>query len=139
MNKERFPLLINIIRFLRTAFVDILEKRTILVLSRDCKNIKQLFELKYPQFVLDEKNNTKCVSCNLCVDVCPTHAIEIKKANMVNFPESLTTGEAPLHIYLDVKSCVKCGECMDVCLVDALSLNANYVAEKVDLVSLDSK
>ena len=59
---------------------------------------------------------------------------EIVKADMMNMPSTLRTGETPLHFYLDTHTCTKCNLCADVCIVNALELKADYNYEKVDLV-----
>ena len=101
----------------------------------DSIELKKFFKINHPILKVDALGNVACVSCGLCESVCPTDAIKIDKANMVNFPVSLTTGESPLHFYLDVSQCIKCGLCADICYVEALDLNAYYKVTKVDLVA----
>ena len=88
----------------------------------------------YPAMKSDENHSSKCVSCGLCETICPTSAIQIKKANLVNFPSSLTQGESPLHFYLNTEKCIRCSLCVNVCQVDALSLDGKFFSKKVDLV-----
>lgn len=102
---------------------------------KDSIELKKFFKFNHPVLKVDALGNVACVSCGLCETVCPTDAIKINKANMVNFPVSLTTGESPLHFYLDVSQCIKCGLCADICFVEALDLNAYYKVTKVDLVA----
>lgn len=134
-SKERFPLLNKIIRQVNGLYIDVLSIFTNKKIFQDSVQLKTFFQLNYPKLKVDNVGNTNCISCELCQDVCPTKAINLQKANMINFPSSLTTGESPLHFYLDVSSCVKCGLCQDVCYVDALELTENYSSKKVDLVS----
>lgn len=121
-----------LIRFYRFA----ISKHQLKRLYHDSRQLMKYFRHNYPHFRQDAVGNTFCISCHLCQDVCPTKAIEIKKANLVDFPASLKTGEAPLHFYLDVQKCIKCHLCADVCLVDALNLDAKYEDLKVDLVAI---
>jgi Uncharacterized Fe-S center protein len=54
-----------------------------------------------------EVNPKLCVSCQACLNVCPTSAISMQKAKACIDP----------HI------CIGCGECMTVCPTKAISLN----------------
>ena len=96
--------------------------------------MKEFFKVGYPSLKQNESDTTKCVSCMLCQEYCPAACLEITKPNMVNFPPSIKSGEAPLHFYLDVSACVKCGNCVAVCPTQALEMDAKYSALKVDLV-----
>ncbi|MBT4790309.1 MAG: 4Fe-4S binding protein [Halobacteriovoraceae bacterium] len=104
-------------------------------LFNDSLKLKKYFKTGHPAFKFDTVGNTKCISCRLCEEICPTNSIDLVKANMVNFPDSLTTGEAPLHFYLDILKCTKCGECQRVCYVDALEVDQSYSGTtRIDLV-----
>ncbi|MBD63905.1 MAG: hypothetical protein CME62_01760 [Halobacteriovoraceae bacterium] len=106
-------------------------------ISHDRKNLKQYFLFKYPGFKFDHVGNSLCISCGLCIEVCPVDAIEIKKPNLVNFPSSLKTGEAPKNFFLDTSFCTKCNLCAIACPVEALELNQEYgQLKKVDLVRM---
>ena len=131
--QKRFPFLMKTIEFFTQFAYDISKYRMMKKLFKDSEELQNLFRQKYPELKKDIEGNTLCVSCHLCTDVCPTNAIEVKKANMMNFPESIFEGEAPLHFYLDIESCTKCNQCAVVCAVDAIELNADYKSKKVDL------
>ncbi|WMJ23745.1 [Fe-Fe] hydrogenase large subunit C-terminal domain-containing protein [Paludicola sp. MB14-C6] len=50
-------------------------------------------------------DTTKCVGCNSCVRVCPTHIANIAKIN----------NQGKLIIEIDDEKCIKCGECIKAC------------------------
>lgn len=135
LNSERHVWLKNTFRFFKVFYFDLVQRRVRGQLFQDAKKLKSFFQTNYPKLSKDNNSNLLCVSCDLCQTVCPTNAIEIKKANMINFPKSLTSGESPMHFYLDVTQCIKCSECSDVCLVGAIELTGKYNADKVDLVA----
>ncbi len=59
----------------------------------------------------------RCVSCNICVQACPTGAIS-------NFPNETKKG-SHLHPGLaDEAACFSCGFCVDNCPMDAIMLLA---------------
>ncbi len=137
-NIEKFLLIKNVFRFIKMFYLDLIQHRVKRQLIIDTEKLKSFFQTRYPKLATDSNSNILCVSCDLCQTVCPTQAIEVKKANMVNFPKSLTSGEAPMHFYLDLTKCIKCGECSDVCLVNAIEMTADYSTPKVDLALRES-
>jgi formate hydrogenlyase subunit 6/NADH:ubiquinone oxidoreductase subunit I len=134
-NREKIPLANKIKKQVQGLYIELLSGFANKKIFSDSVKLKTFFQLKYPTLKVDSVGNTGCISCGLCQDICPTKAISVQKANMINFPNSLTTGESPLHFYLDVSDCVKCGLCQEVCYVDALEMTENYTSKKVDLVS----
>jgi len=131
--KEKFPLLKKWLRMFNVITLDFGQRFLIKKVYYDSKKLKKFFKLNYPQLTLDKAESTLCTSCKLCENVCPTKAIEIVKPNMINFPSSLVTGEAPLHFYLDTTKCTQCALCASVCYVNAIELSAIYQTDKVDL------
>ncbi len=143
-NRVKFPLIFKMKQILTVYTVDLQSYFRFQKLYQDANHLKQFFKYDYPRLKLDLAGNSSCVSCDMCQQICPTQAIELKKTNMVNFPKSLTSGEAPLNFFLDVTACTKCGQCLDVCAVDALELKAHYYEletqnqeARVDLMSLN--
>jgi NAD-dependent dihydropyrimidine dehydrogenase PreA subunit/NADPH-dependent 2,4-dienoyl-CoA reductase/sulfur reductase-like enzyme len=64
-------------------------------------------------------DQTKCILCRGCVDVCPEHCIRILPAEQVSGIE-VTEPSSVLVIQEDL--CIRCGLCVDRCPTDALSL-----------------
>ena len=132
-DQKRFNLFTKLIEiFVRLRF-EFSRFRMMKKLFKDSQELQALFKQKYPHLKKDLEGNTLCVSCHLCTDICPSNSIEVKKSNMMNFPDSILEGEAPLHFYLDVESCTKCNQCSVVCALDAIELTGEYKAKKVDL------
>jgi formate hydrogenlyase subunit 6/NADH:ubiquinone oxidoreductase subunit I len=136
---EIFPAITNFIRSFKLIFrswsVFFLYRK----MRKDSLLLKNQFYDYYPELQNDGVGNSLCISCDLCTDVCASDAIEIKKPNIVNFPTSLNTGEAPQHFYLDLTRCTRCNLCVQTCPVDALKLSGDYSdIKKVDLVKKNS-
>lgn len=132
-DQKKTPLFVKVIELFTHFTYEVSRYRMMKKLFKDSRELQGLFRQKYPELKKDIEGNTLCVSCHLCSDICPSNSIEVKKANMMNFPDSILEGEAPLHFYLDVESCTKCNQCVMVCAVDAIDLSADYKAKKVDL------
>jgi len=133
-NTDKHPFGHKVLRYLKVLVTDFANALAYRHLFYDSIKLKDFFQLSYPKLKLDIEGNSKCISCKLCEEVCPTQAIQIKKANMTNMKDSLTEGEPPLHFYLNVSNCIMCGQCQEVCYVDALELTEKYSAKKIDLV-----
>jgi len=134
-NKRPFKFLQSMINFVARIYHDLFYRRFINKLYHDSNQLNKFFRHKFPKLKLDPEGNTSCISCHLCQDVCPSSSIKIEKANLMNFPSSLKSGEAPLHFYLNVDSCTKCHLCAEICPVSALELSSHYSEKSVDLVS----
>lgn len=119
---------------LKSLIIDLFSSSKTKTLVNDSKYLDSYFVHKYPALKKDISGHLLCVSCNLCVEVCPTKALDLKKSGMLNIPQTLTSGEVPKNFYLDVKKCIKCHLCADVCFVKAIDLNRDYSDSKVDLV-----
>ena len=70
--------------------------------------------------------DTKCYSCSLCVEYCPTNAI---------------TFDAKLHPILDESKCIHCSKCEKVCMelnspinAKRMEISKSYVAKNKDMV-----
>lgn len=128
--KEKSIIIIKSITFiLKELLLDIRKIKMIKKLVHDSSELDRLFRSRYPELIYDDKGLNKCTSCLLCVTSCPTSALEIKKANMVNFPESLIQGESPKDFLLDITKCIKCDDCAYICPTNALKLSENYQGE----------
>lgn len=123
-------------RNLTWLYHDFFYRRFINKLYKDTKELEKNFKHHYPRLMPDAMGSTACISCDLCSNVCPTKAINIKKPNLINFPDSIQVGEAPMHFYLDVTKCTSCHLCVEVCAVDALDLKGKYSDDQVDLVNI---
>ena len=66
--------------------------------------------------MLDE---TRCILCRGCVDVCPEHCIRILPAEQVR---GIDTGEPSSVLVIQEDLCIRCGLCVDRCPTHALSL-----------------
>ncbi len=66
--------------------------------------------------MLDE---TKCILCRGCVDVCPEHCIRILPAEQVR---GIAADEPSSVLVIQEDLCIRCGLCVDRCPTDALSL-----------------
>ena len=49
-------------------------------------------------------NESKCIGCKICVNICPVDAISMKD------------GKA----FIDQETCIHCGKCLHICPVNAI-------------------
>ena len=71
-------------------------------------------------FERNEKGDTRCVACGLCVAICPSQCIRLVAVELDN-------GERYPEIYeINTVRCIYCGMCAEVCPVDAIKLGRNY-------------
>ncbi|MGK0289592.1 MAG: NADH-quinone oxidoreductase subunit I [bacterium] len=70
-----------------------------------------------------EDNHIKCDACMKCVQVCPSHCIEIDAqihpVREVNYPAKFE---------LNMLKCVFCGFCVDVCDRDAIRMDTGIIS-----------
>jgi NAD(P)H-quinone oxidoreductase subunit I len=65
----------------------------------------------------------KCIGCQLCLEVCPSEAIEFK------------ADEKKIKIFL--ARCTFCSQCNDVCPVNCLSMSNEFLLADTDKYSKD--
>ncbi|MEJ2066571.1 MAG: NADH-quinone oxidoreductase subunit I [Deltaproteobacteria bacterium] len=71
-------------------------------------------------FEHDEKGDTRCVACGLCVAICPSQCIRLVAVE-------LDGGERyPEEYEINTVRCIYCGMCAEACPVNAIKLGRNY-------------
>jgi formate hydrogenlyase subunit 6/NADH:ubiquinone oxidoreductase subunit I len=68
-------------------------------------------------------NKEKCIGCKLCLQVCPSDAIEYKE------------NEKKIRIFL--ARCTFCSQCNDICPVSCLSMSNEFLLADADKYSKD--
>ena len=71
-------------------------------------------------FERDERGETKCVGCGLCVAVCPSNAIRLVAV------EDMGGDRRPEVYEINGIRCIYCGLCAEACPVDAIKLSRRY-------------
>lgn len=71
-------------------------------------------------FVKDEKGETTCVACGLCMVVCPSGCIYVETA------EDEQGRRYPSVYELNTIRCIFCGYCEEACPVNAIKMGKNY-------------
>ena len=71
-------------------------------------------------FEKDERGQTKCVACGLCMIVCPSQCIYVETA------EDEEGRRYPLTYELDAARCIYCGYCEEACPVNAIYMGKTY-------------
>lgn len=62
----------------------------------------------------------RCVSCNLCAEICPNRAIE-----MVEMPEEYKQKYPKTYPRIDLRKCCFCALCQDICPRRCLTMTKN--------------
>lgn len=69
----------------------------------------------------------KCIGCGLCVRVCPTFSIKLKRRESEIRVGKLIHKRVTHRIdSINLSTCVFCGLCAEVCPVKAIELTRNY-------------
>jgi len=71
-------------------------------------------------FEKNDKGETACVACGLCVAVCPSHCITLE------IKEREDGSRYPGKYEIDSLRCVFCGFCQEACPVNAIKLGGDY-------------
>jgi len=71
-------------------------------------------------FEKDERGQTKCIACGLCMIICPSECIYVETA------EDEEGRRYPLTYELDAARCIYCGYCEEVCPVNAIFMGKTY-------------
>lgn len=71
-------------------------------------------------FVGDERGETTCVGCGLCMAVCPSGCIYVETA------EDENGRRYPIVYELNAIRCIFCGYCEEACPVNAIKMGRNY-------------
>ena len=79
-----------------------------------------------PYLVKDEKDRTKCVSCQLCEFVCPPKAIKITHPGPEVNAERGNIEKEPEQFEINMLRCIFCGYCQEVCPEEAIFLQKDY-------------
>jgi NADH-quinone oxidoreductase subunit I len=71
-------------------------------------------------FDKDQKGETTCVACGLCVAICPSRCITLEIGEREDGPRY------PVRYEIDSLRCIFCGYCQEACPVNAIRLGAGY-------------
>lgn len=71
-------------------------------------------------FNKNEKGETTCVACGLCVAICPSRCIYLE------IGETEEGKRYPIRYELDTLRCIFCGFCQEACPVNAIRLGQGY-------------
>jgi NADH-quinone oxidoreductase subunit I len=71
-------------------------------------------------FARNEKGETACVACGLCVAICPSRCITLEIA------EGADGKRYPARYEIDELRCIFCGYCQEACPVNAIRLGGGY-------------
>ena len=92
-----------------------------------------------PYLVKDEKDRTKCVSCQLCEFVCPPKAIKITPPGPEVNAERGNIEKEPEQFDINMLRCIFCGYCQEVCPEEAIFLQKDQCRTIQILVELKKK
>ena len=71
-------------------------------------------------FDKDEKGETTCVACGLCVAICPSNCIYLE------IGERGDGSRYPIRYEIEELRCIFCGYCQEACPVNAIRLGPGY-------------
>lgn len=79
-----------------------------------------------PYLVKDQRDRTKCVSCQLCEFICPPQAIAITPPGPNRNEAAGNVEKEPADFQIDMLRCIFCGFCQEVCPEEAIFLKEDY-------------
>jgi len=71
-------------------------------------------------FEKNEKGETTCVACGLCVAICPSKCISLE------IGERDDGTRYPIRYEIEALRCIFCGYCQEACPVNAIRLGSGY-------------
>jgi formate hydrogenlyase subunit 6/NADH:ubiquinone oxidoreductase subunit I len=72
----------------------------------------------------DDQGLTPCTVCGLCVEICPTHCLQVRHRN------------DSVSLELDARRCMYCGLCAERCPVAAINVYATALLGRYEERSL---
>lgn len=85
-------------------------------------------------------DSQKCVLCNRCVDICPTHCLKLVPADRLDLPAAemeavrnlsgLPAGSTASAMLKDDTLCIRCGLCAIRCPTDAMTMEVLYYEQE---------
>lgn len=67
-----------------------------------------------------------CIGCGLCIDVCPSDAIDLE----MPAPIHINTNNSNIDLFNNTGNCVYCGKCVEVCNFDAIHLEEEFFTNR---------
>lgn len=97
------------------------------VVGLDAPGLNSIDAALFPRLVLDASGAHRCVGCEICVHVCPSHSLEI---DITGKGQNIRV----TRFDLDRGSCIGCGLCSLDCPEDAFEMTAGALVELAPLV-----
>ena len=79
-----------------------------------------------PSLVSDEQGRARCVACQLCEFICPSHAITVTPEAIPADDKWAKVEKRPAEFHIDMLRCIYCGYCQEVCPEQAIFMSKEY-------------